>query len=74
MMYWILPSSAIPISCNSVQKVTQAELATTVVLEQTHEYTSSLVPRMTANAAFVNVQMIPRTRLFDFDNEEEEFL
>ena len=33
-----------------------------------------MLPRITANATIVNVQMIPRTCLFDFDNEEEEFL
>lgn len=74
MTYWILPISCIPISCDSVQRVTRAELETEEVKQQTRQFTDAISPRLAPEAATVNVTNIPNHCLWDFENEEREFV
>lgn len=75
MTYWILPVSGIPISCDSVQRVTNAEQHTDDVKNQMDVYTNAISRRLGADFAPVQVDNeVPEERIFDFNNEELEFI
>lgn len=73
MTYWILTENAQVISCDSVQRVTNAERESDVVKQQMVTYSDSIRPRLQAAAG--NIPAIqPNELLFDLENETEEFL
>src|SRR5210317_1892045 len=77
MTYWVLPRSGIPISTDTVQAVTNAELQTDVVKEQMRQWkagTSRFLDAKSTNIEVVPQDDIPQHMIFDLQNEDEEFL
>ena len=76
MTYWILPKSGIPISTDTVQTVTQAELETDVVKDQMtkwKEETARMLEAKTTDIVWKAKDEVPPDILFDLDSENEEF-
>jgi Reverse transcriptase (RNA-dependent DNA polymerase) len=74
MTYWILTSNGDIISCDSVQRVTNAEIETQEVRDATTSYTEQITPRLTAAAADVHLPDLNYPQVFDLEQEDEEFL
>jgi hypothetical protein len=74
MTYWILPDTGSPISCDSVQRVTNAELLTDNIKAMCLTYTETITPLMDAAAGIIPPPAVPVYNLFDFQNEEQDFL
>lgn len=74
MTYWILPETGIPISCDSVQRVTHAELLTDDMKTKCVAYTERITPLMDAAAGIIRPPDAPEYATFDFNNEEADFL
>ena len=74
MTYWILPSSGIPISCDTVQRVTKEEKATEATQSEMNGWTAETTPRLHTDASIVIAEPIPKHFIFDIENEDEEFI
>ena len=75
MTYWILPKSAIPISCDSVQRATIAELNTTETKDEMTEFTRRVNARLQALTRAMNIgPEVPAHRIFELENEDQEFI
>ena len=74
MTYWILPKSAIPISCDSVQRCTTDELRTDEMIQRCDEYTQSVNKRLEAAAGDIQLPDVLQELVFDIENEEQRFL
>ena len=75
MTYWILPASGIPISCDSVQRVTTAELGTAEMKESTAAFNERVSRRLEAIAGNVVIDPdVPLYRIFGLDVEDEDFI
>ena len=73
--YWILPESVIPVSCTTVQRITNLE-------KQTDEYKSGmeysdvkLEQRWAVQSSDLKeqIQKVPKTKLLCLEDEDEEF-
>jgi hypothetical protein len=75
MTYWILPKSGIPISCDTVQRVTNSEKETDEVKREMALWTASAIARLEATSANVErgLEDVPQQAIFDLENEDEEF-
>jgi hypothetical protein len=73
MTYWILTHNGQIISCDSVQRVTNAEKEADTVKHAMSEYTTVVSPRLNAAAGIIQVQNYG-DMLFDIHNEDEAFL
>ena len=75
MTYWILPRSGIPVSTDTVQQVTNAEMQTTIVKEQMTRWTAEVARILDAQAGHINwgKHEIPHQMMFDLEAEDEEF-
>ena len=74
MTYWILTSTGDIISCDSVQRVTNVEQDSDSMRQAMSEYTTQVRPRLDAAAATIQLPDLPAGRLFDLENEDDEFL
>src|SRR6056300_2119734 len=76
MTYWVLPKSGIPISTDTVQAITQEELQTDVVKAQMNMWTEGTKKILDAKSSHVSwaKEEIPQSKVFDYENEEEDFL
>ena len=77
MTYWVLPKSGIPISTDTVQVVTQAELMTDEVKElqaQWREGTRRVFEAANVEVNWDRVEDFDPDLLFDLEGEDEEFL
>src|SRR5210317_309608 len=76
MTYWVLPNSGIPISTDTVQAITQEELQTDVVKAQMNMWTEGTKKILDAKSSHVSwaKEEIPQSKVFDYENEEEDFL
>ena len=76
MTYWILPKSGRPISCDTVQRVTAAEKATTEVQEQMGTWEESVKHILHAKSSEITAMpdKVPQSHIFDLENESDEFV
>ena len=76
MSYWILPISGIPISCSTVQKVTNLEKQTKENQETMDKYDESLESRWTAKSADISIMLkdTDKKRVLSLRDEDQEFL
>ena len=76
MSYWILPESGIPISCSTVQNLTNAEKSTTEWKEKIKSFEERLRNKWDATSADVN-NGIPQTEgvenVLSLEDEPDEF-
>lgn len=75
MTYWILPESGIPISCDTVQQVTEAEKQTDETREQMRIWTEKTRPILEAQSSDVQgtLRDVHPDKIFDLSTEEDEF-
>ena len=74
MTYWVLPRSGIPISTNTVQQITNAQMQTDVVKEQMSNWTSETKRTLNAKSADITWDdKIPQQVLFYLEEEDKEF-
>ena len=75
MTYWVLPRSGIPVSTDTVQMITQAELQTDVVKAQQDSWKEGTKRILEAKNQEVNLpDDVPKGNVFDYEVEDEEFL
>ena len=76
MSYWILPPSGIPISCSTVQRVTNLEMQTRENKESMDKFDAGLESRWTAKSADISltVKDTDKSRVLSLKNEDQEFL
>ena len=75
MTYWILPVSCIPVSCDSVQRVTIGEQQTNEFNNQANNYTQKVEQRLGQDFAPVEIDALaPAERIFDFEDPDLEFV
>lgn len=79
MSYWILPSSGIPISCSTVQRLTNLEKQTDTYKERMNDFQSSLERRWNAGSANLNVDVVGQgqgneNNVLDLEHEDEGFV
>ena len=76
MSYWILPISGIPISCSTVQKVTNLEKQTKENQETMDKYDEALESRWTAKSADISITVkdTDKKRVLSLRDEDQEFL
>ena len=75
MTYWVLPISGRPISTDTVQAVTQAEMQTEVVknqMEKWKEGTKDLLDTASSHVPWKGDE-IPKRSIFDMEEEDEDF-
>lgn len=76
MTYWILPKSGIPISCDTVQRVTNAERLTEETKRRMTEWGESTKPILNAKSSYIaptELEKIPKHRIFHLEHEDQEF-
>ena len=74
MTYWVLPKSGIPISTDTVQKITNAEIQIDIVKEQIANWihgTKKIFDGKSADIIWDDT--ILQQMLFDLEEENEEF-
>ena len=77
MTYWVLPKSGIPISTDTVQAVTQAELQTDVLKDQVSvwkEGTRRVLEAKSTEVIWKPKDEVPPNKIFDLEDEDDEFL
>lgn len=76
MSYWILPASAIPISCDTVQRLTNSEQQTDEWKQRMADFTQRIKSRMEAQSAVVPRPSIPASDryLIDLNHEDKKFM
>ena len=77
MTYWVLPKSGIPISSDTVQALTQAELMTDAVKEQQSQWadgTRRFFEAATVEVNWEGIDDFDPDLLFDLESEDDEFL
>ena len=75
MTYWVLPKSGIPISTDTVQAITEAELQTDVVkrkIKQWEDGTAHVFEAKTVDVTW-DLDEVRQENIFDYENEDEEF-
>jgi len=78
MSYWILPSSCIPISCTTVQRVTEAEKETEEFKEKMMRFTEKVDSRLGDHVKAAEIPAsqiidVPQDSLLDIEQEDDEF-
>lgn len=76
MTYWVLPKSGLPISCDTVQRVTREEQQTEAVRQLMAEWTEKTKAILYADGSRLSertIATIPKTKAFDIDDENEDF-
>ena len=76
MSYWILPKSAIPISCTTVQRLTELEKKKQSFIERMDEFNEGIKTRMNTKSQDISneVREIEKERVLDPEEEfESEF-
>ena len=75
MSYWILPSSAIPISATTVQRLTNDERCTDEMKRRMNEYEDKVKSTFETQSADVTntLRNVESGRIIDHENEDEEF-
>ena len=76
MSYWILPESGIPISCITVQRITNTELATDEVKTKIDIYDMKILQKMDANNIDNGREMgqQPAWNRLSLDDEDNDFI
>jgi hypothetical protein len=76
MSYWILPPSGIPISCTTVQRLTNLEQNTAEWQQKMTTFDADLQSKFAAQSSDISnsTQNIPRNNLLDLDGEDPEFI
>ena len=76
MSYWILPESGIPISCVTVQRITNAELARDETKSLAKKYDATIDERMKANDIDNGKEMgdQPAWNRLSLDEEDNDFI
>lgn len=75
MSYWILPESAIPISCTTVQRLTRLEMQTDEWKARMLDYESKIEPRMKLLQPIKIPDSVPtEMTIGDVEDEEQSFL
>jgi hypothetical protein len=76
MLYWILPPSGIPISCNTVQRLTNLEQQTNEWKRRMTTFDDELEAKFQTSSSDVSnsTRDIPQNLLLDLDGEDPEFI
>ena len=76
MSYWILPASGLPISCNTVQHVTQLEMVTTEMKEKMKSFTVKVNRRSDSASAdtTINTPNVNPSQILGLQYEDDDFL
>jgi hypothetical protein len=76
MSYWILPKSGIPISCTTVQNLTNLEQQTDDWKRRMTQFTEVLEARFQTTSTYLSssTQEIPPEKILDLERENPEFL
>ena len=76
MSYWILPISGIPISCTTVQQLTNLERETEENRRRMNEFQQALERKWTTMSPNLSrfISDIPKGKLVSMEHEEEEFV
>ena len=76
LSYWILPASGIPISCNTVQRLTNLEQSTTEMKEKMEAFTKSANRRLDTTSADLPTSQdeTPSHTLIGLQHEDEDFI
>lgn len=74
MTYWVLPKSGRPISCDTVQRVTKAEMETEETKGLMDAWTTSVAPILEAKSSHITLPSEEASTLFDLQSEDEEFI
>jgi hypothetical protein len=76
MSYWILPPSGIPISCNTVQRLTNLEQQTDTWKRRMDTFDDELEAKFQTSSSDVSnsTRDIPQNLLLDLDGEDEDFM
>ena len=76
MSYWILPESGIPISCITVQRITNAELATEEMKAKIATYDEKIDEKMKAKDIDNGKEMgeQPAWNRLSLDDEDNDFI
>ena len=78
MSYWVLPSSGIPISCTTVQKVTEAEMSTDEFKQKMDKFNHKVESKIGDHVKAAEIptsQManVPQDMILDMEHEDDEF-
>jgi hypothetical protein len=76
MSYWILPPSGIPISCTTVQRLTQVEQQTDEWRQRMNKFTENLKDKFQTSSADVTSSTtdVPTNRILVLEHKDKEFL
>jgi hypothetical protein len=76
MSYWILPISGIPISCTTVQRITELEKTTDDVKERMQEFNKGIQEKMEAPSARIEKAHWEHhsSQVIDLEGEDPEFI
>lgn len=78
MSYWILPKSGIPVSCSTVQRLTNLELKGNDEQETMKRYTEKLERKWNTESSDLRGELesskIPHMNVFSLEDESKEFL
>lgn len=77
MTYWILPKSGIPVSCDTVQRVTHAEMQTDACKQRIDEWNKGTKPILEATSSIIvdkQLADVEQQKIFDLDGEDDEFM
>jgi len=76
LSYWILPASGIPISCNTVQRLTNLEQSITEMKEKMEAFTESANRRLETTSGDLPTSQneIPSHTLIGLQHEDEDFI
>jgi hypothetical protein len=77
MSYWILPPSGIPISCNTVQRLTNLEQQTNEIWKRRMTtFDDEVEPKFQTSSSDISnyTRDIPQDLLLDLDGEDQDFI
>ena len=78
MSYWILPRSGIPVSCSTVQRLTNLELKGTAEIENMRSYTKALQSKWEVDSTDLTSELekahVPHSNVVSLEDEDDEFL
>ena len=76
MSYWILPESGIPISCSTVQRVTNLESNTEEFKRRAQKFDEGLKEKWGVKSSDLSekIKNVPKDKLLSLEDENEEFI
>ena len=76
MAYWILPASGRPISCTTVQRITNLEKEESTWKKRIEEYETKVNEKLNAVSSNINIShdLIQQGKLLSLDDEDEDFI